>query len=789
MGQLFIELDGISCGSCIGRIEAALNRLEKDLKPSVNLGTNTLTITSQSHKDILAVLQTLESIGYSPRLESIKWQVENIRCGSCVKRIESGLQSISGILKIEVNQATDSVMLSILPKVITSSEVAAHLEQLGYPVKHPVADTPSAFWDRREFFTILFGLVCCIPLMLPMLFMPFGIHFELSGFWQLLLATPIQFLLGKPFYVGAYHAVKSKAGNMDLLVALGSSAAYLLSLYYFIQSFTTETDITPAYYFESAAVIVTLVRFGKYLESGAKRKTTAAIAALMKLRPETTTIMKDTGPESIPIAKVRVGNRLQIKVGETVPTDCKVLEGTSHIDESMITGEQLPLTKGPNDVLIGGTINLDGILIVEATAIGRNTTLSKIINLVEEAQMKKAPIQHLVDRISYVFVPIVLVLAVITAVVWVLVSGDMEIALIHAVSVLVIACPCALGLATPTAIMVGTGTAAKFGILIKDNELLQRISQINIVAFDKTGTLTEGNAVLETYKAMHMEGESMLRICHGMLLGSEHHLGKAFLRFANEHNISPSPSTETRVIPGIGISAEIEGRTYSLVGQNYFQEKDRPLDEVHEDIHKLKSEGNTLSYLMENDRLVGILSFSDQIKATAKQAIDNLHGRGIKTALITGDHEKAAEKIAKKIGVEQIFANTLPEDKRRIIESFQKDAKKVVMVGDGINDAPSLATADVGIAMGSGTDVALSTAGVALLRSDPNMVAATIDIGQATLNKIRQNLFWAFAYNVVGIPLASLGLLSPMLAGAAMALSSFCVVTNALRLRRWTPNV
>jgi Cu+-exporting ATPase len=617
-----------------------------------------------------------------------------------------------------------------------------------------------------------------------MLAMPFGLDWSLNGWLQLLLATPVQFWLGARFYKAGWKALKARAGNMDLLVALGTSAGYGLSVYQLFAH--SGHGMSHQLYFEASAVVITLVLLGKWLEGRAKRQTTEAIRALQALRPETARVRGLHGDVEMPIAKVQAGDLVVVRPGERIPVDGEIVEGQSEVDESLITGESLPVHKEPGSRVTGGAVNAEGLLLVRTTAVGAESTLSRIVRLVESAQAKKAPIQRLVDRVSEVFVPVVLFIALITLLGWGLVSGDWTQGILNAVAVLVIACPCALGLATPTAIMAGTGVAARHGILIKDAEALEQAHRIDTVAFDKTGTLTEGQPTLMAAEAAGGDRDAFLRQAAAVQAGSEHPLARAVLEAAGAQTL-PAAS-ELRAVAGRGMAARVDGRELRLGSTRYMEELGVSLDALSARMATLQAEGRTISWLADvsdTPRLIGLLAFGDRIKSTAARAVASLHAAGVATVLVTGDNRGSAAVAGRELGIEQVEAEVLPEDKAGLIARLKAGGRVVAMVGDGINDAPALAAADVGIAMSTGTDVAMHAAGITLMRGDPALVADAIDISRRTYRKIRQNLFWAFAYNAVGIPLAAFGLLNPMLAGAAMAFSSVSVVSNALLLKRW----
>jgi Cu+-exporting ATPase len=604
----------------------------------------------------------------------------------------------------------------------------------------------------------------------------------------MILASIVQFWLGARFYRAGWNAVRAGAGNMDLLVALGTSAAWGLSLYLML---TAHDGHEPHLYFEASSVLITFVLFGKWLEARAKGQTAAAIRALMDLRPATARLRRDGVETEVPVERVHVGDPVVVRPGERVPVDGRVIEGSGGVDESMLTGESLPVDKEPGARVTGGSINGDGLLVVETTAVGTETMLAQIVRMVEGAQASKAPIQRLVDRVSAVFVPAVLAVAALTLAGWWIVGGDLEAAIVTAVSVLVIACPCALGLATPTAIMVGTGVAARHGILIKDAEALERAHALTAVAFDKTGTLTEGKPrVTDLIPADGSDGETLLRLAASLQTGSEHPLAHALRDRAKAAGMAPEAVTDFRALAGRGVAGTVAGRRLQLGNARAVEEAGLQPGPLTEPAEALAATGRTLSWLFEvgeAPRLLGLVAFGDTVKDSAITAVTSLKAQGVEPVMVTGDGWGAARSVAAALGIERVFAEVLPGDKAAVVATLKGEGKVVGMVGDGINDAPALAAADVGIAMATGTDVAMHSAGVTLMRGDPRLVAGSIDVSRRTYSKIRQGLFWAFAYNVVGIPLAASGNLSPVLAGAAMALSSVSVVVNALTLRGWAP--
>jgi P-type Cu+ transporter len=711
----------------------------------------------------------------------IKLPIEGMTCASCATRVEKALKRVPGVATAEVNLATETATVSLAegapPQLLVDAVRGA-----GYEAR--LSPAPPA--KDRSWWPVAFATALTLPMIVPMLAGLVDVDWMLPGWLQLLLATPVQFWLGARFYRAGWKAVMARAGNMDLLVALGTSAAYGLSVYMLVEHWEHE----PHLYFEASAAVITLVLLGKWLESRAKRQTTAAIRALQALRPDKARVLRDGVEAEVPLEDLRIGDVIVIRPGERVPADGKVLEGESHADESMLTGEPLPIAKAPGDRVTGGSVNAEGVLNVAVQALGAQSTLAKIIELVENAQARKAPIQRLVDRVSAVFVPVVLGIAVLTLLGWGLTTGNWEQAILNAVAVLVIACPCALGLATPTAIMAGTGVAAKNGILIKDADALESAHAVEAVAFDKTGTLTVGKPAMVAFEAHDADRDSMLALAAAVQAGSEHPLAKAVVDAAK--GMQTVRATNLKAVAGRGVRATVNGRRLALGSDRWMGELGVNLTPLLAKASALQANGLTVSWLAdvtETPALLAAMGFGDRARPEAAEAVRQLHARGVRTVMVTGDNAAAAAAMARSLGIEDVRSQVLPEDKANVIAELRGRGHRVAMVGDGVNDAPALAAADLGIAMGSGTDVAMHAAGVTLMRPDPRLVPAAIEISRRTYAKIRQNLFWAFAYNVVGIPLAALGVLSPVIAGAAMALSSVSVVANTLMLKRWNPEI
>lgn len=720
--------------------------------------------------------------------------IKGMTCASCVFRIEKVLKKNDGVIAASVNLATEKASISYEPSKIDVQKIISLITVAGYEAKASESNKldPNEKLNilKREKRLILISTLLTLPLVLPMLVEPFGIHLMPSPWIQWLLATPVQFYVGARFYKSAWGALKAKIGNMELLVAIGTTAAYGLSIYLLLKNIDHLAHHPPHLYFEGSSVIITLVLLGKYLEARAKMQTSAAIKALQDLRPSTARIIQGSTEIEVPLELIKLGDTVVVRPGERIPVDGLISKGSTHVDESLITGESLPVSKKEEDKVVGGSINGEGAIFVQVNAVGTETTLSRIIRMIEDAQAVKAPIQRLVDKVSGYFVPAVLVIAALTIVITGLLNGNWETAIINGVAVLVIACPCALGLATPTSIMVGTGVAAKAGILIKDAEALEITHSLTVVAFDKTGTLTEGKPSVKKLYSYETSEQNVLRILATIQNGSEHPLGKAIIEEAQRKNVTFAHPETSKALPGRGLEAVVDGKQY-IVGSKLVV-KEMNIQDVVTLSLALDREtlGETVSYLIDvsEKKIIGLVTFSDTIKDSARTTIEQLKALGVKTVMLTGDNKGSARTVARELGIDQVYAEVLPENKSEIIKELRAKGENVGMVGDGINDAPALAAAHVGMAMSTGTDVAMHTAGITLMRGNPLLIPDAISVSRKTYSKIKQNLFWAFIYNVIGIPLAAFGYLSPVVAGAAMAMSSVSVVTNSLLLRRWRPS-
>jgi P-type Cu+ transporter len=782
-----LPIQSMTCGSCVGRVEKQLRQVTGVENVRVNLATETASIEGSVSLDKL--VSAVEAAGYQVPSTHAVYGVTGMSCASCAARIEKAMLALPQVQKANVNLATEQLTLSLIAE-LTESEVAATLLAAGYQLTatnavnsaHKQTDlTPPPFY-RAPWFAAVAASVLSLPLALPMFGMLFGQDWMLPALWQWLLATPVQFYFGARFYRAGWGALKAGTGNMDLLVAIGTSAAYGLSVYLWWMHGSHSP--TLHLYFESSSVVLSLVLIGKFLENKAKRRTTDALRALENLQPTRATVWRNNTWQVVSATSVQAGEKVQVKPGERVAVDGKVYAGQSHVDEALISGESLPVSKKTGDNVTGGSINQEGVLEINATQIGAESTLARIIGLVEAAQGAKAPVQALVDKISAVFVPLVITIALVTLIAWGLWHGDWQQAILNAVAVLVIACPCALGLATPTAIMAGTGVAAKSGILIKDAAALEQAKAIDMVVFDKTGTLTEGKPALSQMTAFVGSEHTLIELAVSLQQHSEHPLAKAIVDKAKEMSVNPLKVENFQVVAGLGLKATVDNSTLLLGSSNMMTDLGLRLPQ---DV--VKTKGASISWLAKQTgkdlELLGVFCFTDTLKTHAVKAVQQLKQQGIKVAMLTGDSQASADDVAEQLSLDEYKAEVLPEDKSTFIQKCQQKGLLVAMVGDGINDAPALAQADLGIAMATGTEVAVSAAAITLMRGEPNLLASSLLISKLTYRKIKQNLFWAFVFNSVGIPLAAFGFLSPIIAGAAMASSSLLVISNALLLQRW----
>jgi len=797
--QTTLQISGMTCAACANRIEKGLNKLEGVQEANVNFALERASVTFDPQQVGIAQLeQNIQKLGYGTIKETADFQITGMTCAACANRIEKGLGKLPGVVSANVNFALETAHVEYAAADVSVADMMKKVEQLGYKAI-PKSDQQNAGDHRKkEIQAQKWKLFVSVILSLPLLWSMVG-HFSFTSFiwipewfmnpWvQLALATPVQFVIGRQFYVGAYKALRNKSANMDVLVALGTSAAYFYSLYLTI-AWAQSAEMAhqmPSLYYETSAILITLIILGKLFEALAKGRTSEAIKTLMGLQAKTALVVREGEELSIPVEEVVAGDVVVVKPGEKIPVDGEVLEGVSSVDESMLTGESIPVEKQPGAAVIGATINKNGVLRIRATKVGKETALAQIIKVVEEAQGSKAPIQRVADRISGIFVPIVVGIAAAAFLIWYFAvePGEFAGALEKAIAILVIACPCALGLATPTSIMAGSGRSAEFGILFKGGEHLESTHRIEAIVLDKTGTITKGKPELTDVIAEGYEDDALLGWVAAAEKNSEHPLAEAIVAGAAGRGITLPATSEFEAIPGYGIRAVIEGKELLVGTRRLMARYEISTGDALFRMEQLEQDGKTAMLVAVDRRYAGIVAVADTIKETSQEAVARLKALGIEVFMITGDNERTAKAIAAQVGIDNVLAEVLPEGKADEVRKLQAQGKKVAMVGDGINDAPALATADIGMAIGTGTDVAMEAADVTLMRGDLNSIPDAIFMSRRTMGNIKQNLFWALAYNSLGIPIAAIGLLAPWVAGAAMALSSVSVVVNALRLQR-----
>ncbi|BDG47162.1 heavy metal translocating P-type ATPase [Parageobacillus sp. KH3-4] len=786
-----LHITGMTCAACSSRIEKVLNKMD-GVEANVNLAMEKATIEYDPAKQSVRDIQEkIEKLGYGVATEKVMLDIEGMTCAACAARIEKGLQRMEGVERATVNLATNSAVVEYKEGIISVEAILEKIKKLGYKGQVRKEEESTGVKEeqlKQKQRQLMISIVLSLPLLYTMIaHLPFDLGLPMPDWlmnpWvQLLFATPVQFYIGGPFYVGAYRALRNKSANMDVLVALGTSAAYFYSLAEAVKTIGN-AHYMPNLYFETSAVLITLVLVGKYFEARAKGRTTEAISKLLSLQAKEALVVRDGKEVKVPLEQVVVGDTIVVKPGEKIPVDGIVIAGSSAVDESMITGESIPVDKKEGDRVIGATINTTGTLTIQAEKVGKDTALANIVKIVEEAQGSKAPIQRLADVISGIFVPIVVGIAVLAFVVWYffVTPGDLPKALEVGIAVLVIACPCALGLATPTSIMVGTGKGAEHGILFKGGEYLEETHKINAVLLDKTGTVTKGKP--EVTDVIEFQ-EGMLDYAVSAESGSEHPLAQAVVEYGKRQQIPVKPLERFTALAGHGIEATVAGKRVLVGTRKLMKENNVDMSQHEAKMVQLETEGKTAMLVAIDGELAGIIAVADTIKENAKEAIRALKQMGIDVYMVTGDNERTAKAIAEQAGIDHVYAEVLPEDKASIVETLQREGKRVAMVGDGINDAPALAKADIGMAIGTGTDVAIETADVTLVGGDLAHIPKAVELSRKTMTNIRQNLFWALFYNTIGIPVAAAGLLEPWIAGAAMAFSSVSVVTNALRLKR-----
>ncbi len=783
-----IDITGMTCAACSNRIEKKLNKLD-DVTAQVNITTEQATIDDhQGQYHTEDYVNEIQHLGYDVVKESVELTISGMTCAACSNRIEKVLNKIDGVINANVNLTTEQATVEYYRGVVNSDDFISKIQNLGYDAKVKEGQNQYSNKDKRlkkQLTKLVIAAILSIPLLATMLVhlfhMPLPSIF-MNPWFQFILATPVQFIIGWQFYKGAYKNLKNGSANMDVLVALGTSAAYFYSIYEMFKWLNHTTQM-PHLYFETSAVLITLILFGKYLETKAKTQTTNALGELLSLQAKEARVIKDNKEMMIPVKDVQVNDNILIKPGEKIPVDGVILKGTTSIDESMLTGESIPVDKQINDKVIGATINQNGAIVIQATQVGNDTALANIIKVVEQAQGSKAPIQRLADQISGYFVPTVIGIALLTFIIWITLVhfGQFEPALVAAISVLVIACPCSLGLATPTSIMVGTGRAAEKGILFKGGQYVEQAQNIDTIVLDKTGTITNGKPVVTDF-----EGDNKtLQLLASAEYASEHPLAKAIVDYAQTNNINLINTDTFNALPGHGIEASVSQKQVLVGNRQLMTSNNVELsNHIESKMTDWENNGKTAMLIAINGVYQGLIAVADTIKDNAIESIRRLHDMNINVVMLTGDNDNTAQAIAKQVGIDRVIANVLPDEKSAHITHLQKEGKQVAMVGDGVNDAPALVTADIGIAMGTGTEVAIEAADITILGGDLSLLPKTLSISQLTMRNIRQNLIWAFGYNIAGIPIAALGLLAPWIAGAAMALSSVSVVTNALRLKR-----
>ncbi|KRF11266.1 heavy metal translocating P-type ATPase [Paenibacillus sp. Soil787] len=789
----------MTCAACANRIEKGLKKLEGVAEANVNFALEkALVAYNPSQISVSAMEEKILDLGYGTVKDAVDFNIVGMTCAACATRIEKGLNKMPGVSKATVNLALETAHIEFSAAEVSVSDMVNKVDQLGY--KAMLKEEVEAKGDykqkeiRHKKIQLAVSAIFSLPLLWAMvshftftswIYLP---EFLMNPWIQLVLATPVQFIIGWQFYVGAYKALRNKSANMDVLVSLGTSAAYFYSLYLTLR-WAASSDANhhaPDMYYETSAILITLIILGKLFEVLAKGRTSEAIKKLMGLQAKTALVIRNGQEESIPVEEVVIGDIVLVKPGEKIPVDGEVVDGLSAVDESMLTGESIPIEKKTGDAVIGATVNKNGSLKIKATRIGKETALAQIIKVVEEAQGSKAPIQRIADVISGIFVPIVVGIAVVTFLVWFIwvAPSEFATALEKAIAVLVIACPCALGLATPTSIMAGSGRAAEFGILFKGGEHLESMQKVQTIVLDKTGTVTKGKPELTDVQIENMDEETALRLIGSAEKQSEHPLAEAIVAGIVAKGITLTTTEQFEAIPGYGIRAIVEGKEVMVGTRKLLQRQAIDFSKAVTDMEKLESDGKTAMLVAVDNKYAGMVAVADTIKDTSKEAVSRLKQMGIEVIMMTGDNKRTALSIAQQVGIDHVLAEVLPEGKAEEVKKLQGQGKTVAMVGDGINDAPALATADVGIAIGTGTDIAMEAADVTLMRGELTSITDAIYMSRKTMANIKQNLFWALGYNTLGIPIAALGLLAPWVAGAAMALSSVSVVLNALRLQR-----
>src|SRR6056297_673066 len=799
-----LKIAGMSCANCAISIEKGLKNKDGVKDINVNFGADSASIEYDEEKlHSEEIKNVIHDLGYklidneSDNSGSVQLSLSGMSCNNCALSIEDTIKNLDGVNKVQVNFSSEKAYVEYNPELINPDKIIEEVNKTGYSA----SKITQSGYEKQEKVKkqelknlrnkVIISAILSFPLLLAMIVNFLGIDFALlhKTLFQFLLATPVQFFIGKRFYKNAYHSLKAKTAGMDTLVAMGTSAAYFFSIYNgFIK------DVPPgghrALYFEASAILITLILFGKYLEAVAKGKTSQAIKKLMNLQPKYATVIIDGENKEIPIEKVSINDKILVKPGEKIAVDGVVVNGNSSVDESMITGESIPVEKTKNDNVIGGTINQNGSITFKAKKIGKDTVLSNIIRIVEEAQANQPPIQRLADKVSAIFVPSVVSIAIITFILWMILNGDLNQSFVAAVSVLVISCPCALGLAIPTAIMVGTGLGAKNGILIKNGTSLETAHKITSIIFDKTGTITKGKPVVTDILTFNdVDEKKLLQVSASIENKSEHPLAETIVKEAKNRKIKFLDFKDFKAIPGKGVKANYKKDKIFIGTADLMKDNGIDIKQYNEKIHSLENDGKTTVIIGKNDEIIGLIGIADTIKEDSKEVIEQIKSMGIDVYMITGDNQRTAEAIGKQVGIKKdnILANVLPKNKADEVEKLKKEGSVVAMVGDGINDAPALATADIGMAIGSGSDIAIESGDIALMNNSLKTIVAAINLSKKTMSKIKQNLFWAFFYNTLGIPVAALGFLTPIIAGTAMSFSSVSVVSNSLLLKKYKP--
>lgn len=782
--EVTLPIEGMTCAACSNRIEKVLNKMD-GVEAQVNLTTERATVHYDEDKLSLSdISERIDKLGYQVRPAHAEFDITGMTCAACSNRIEKVLNKQPAIQNATVNLSTEVATVDYYPGNMDESDIIERIKKLGYDatLKSEEQSDRKENELRRKKYKLILAAVLSLPLILTMLTHLLGIHLPhifMNPWFQFAFAFPVQFIIGWQFYTGAYKSLRSGAANMDVLVALGTSAAFFYSLYESIKWMRGLTN-DPHLYFETSAVLITLILFGKYLEARAKSQTTNALSSLLNLQAKDARVMRDGKEQLVSIDALQVGDHIIVKPGEKVPVDGVIIKGNSSVDESMLTGESIPVEKHMGDKVIGATMNKNGSFTMEATKVGKDTALQSIVKIVESAQGSKAPIQRMADVISGYFVPIVVGIAILTFIVWMLfVKQGFEASLVAAISVLVIACPCALGLATPTSIMVGTGRAAEQGILFKGGEHLERTHEIDTIVLDKTGTITKGEPEVTDFTG----DDRALQFLASSEQSSEHPLASAIVKYAEAQAVSLEEVSHFEAVPGHGIRTQIDNEDIYVGNRKLMQQYNIEIETFEPNMQLFEAQGKTAMMIAYEGKVQGIVAVQDTVKPSAKDAIDELKAMGIEVIMLTGDNTRTAQAIASEVGIAEVIAEVLPEDKAEKVKALQAQGRKVAMVGDGVNDAPALALSDIGIAIGTGTEVAIEAADVTILGGELTLIPEAIKLSRATIRNVKQNLGFAFGYNVIGIPFAALGLLAPWIAGLAMALSSVSVVSNALRLK------